>query len=126
MSRMIGYYEGWSTYTRSCDQFWPEQIPTGAYSHLNFAFASIDPTSFSVVPADDRDKQLYSRLTALKRQDPNLKVFISIGGWAFNDPGATRPIFGELAADETKQKAFFKSLVSFLSTYNFDGVDLDW
>lgn len=126
MTRMVGYYEGWSTYTRSCDQFYPEQIPNGAYSHINFAFASIDPKTFHVVPADDRDKLLYARTTALKQRDPNLQVFISIGGWSFNDPGPTRQVFGELAADTTKQAAFFKSLVSFLTTYNFDGVDLDW
>lgn len=104
----------------------PENVPTGVYTHLNFAFASIDPSTFQVVPADQGDVALYSRLTALKKKDPNLKVFIAIGGWAFNDPGPTASVFSALAADPALQKVFFSSLISFMSTYNFDGVDIDW
>ncbi len=42
ISRVVGYYEGWAA-RRSCQVFTPEDIPAGAYSHLNFAFAGIDP-----------------------------------------------------------------------------------
>lgn len=38
--RTIGYYEAWSS-TRSCDKMYPEGIPIGSYTHLNFAFAFI-------------------------------------------------------------------------------------
>ncbi len=38
--RTVAYYEGWSS-TRTCDQMYPEGIPIGAYTHLNFAFAFI-------------------------------------------------------------------------------------
>ena len=65
-------------------------------------------------------------MTDLKRRDKNLKVFIAIGGWAYNDPGPTRETLSRLAADPDKQKVFFKSVVSFINTYNFDGVDIDW
>jgi GH18 family chitinase len=34
--------------------------------------------------------------------------------------------FSDLAASEEAQKKFFRSLISFLSTYNLDGVDIDW
>ena len=43
------------------------------------AFASIDGNSFSVVPAADSDTDLYSRTTALKQTNPDLKIFISVG-----------------------------------------------
>jgi len=56
-----------------------------------------------------------------------LKVYISIGGWTFNDPEQpTRHVFSDLAASKTKQDAFFKSLKSFMSKHDFDGVDIDW
>lgn len=71
--RTIGYYEGWSV-TRSCDAMTPESIHWGAYTHVNFAFASIDPNSFVVVPADPGDLALYSRLTSLKSLVPGLQV----------------------------------------------------
>lgn len=62
----------------------------------------------------------------LKKKDPHLKIYIAIGGWAFNDPGPTQTTFSDLAASLPRQKAFIGSLLSFMSTYGFDGVDLDW
>jgi len=40
--------------------------------------------------------------------------------------GPSRSTFSDLAASDEKQKAFFKSLTSFMDTYGFDGVDIDW
>lgn len=71
--RTVGYYEGWSV-TRACDAMSPEAIPMGVYTHINFAFASIDPTTFEVVPADSGDVDLYTRLTNLKAIYPGLQV----------------------------------------------------
>ncbi|KAL6855621.1 hypothetical protein ACO1O0_006773 [Amphichorda felina] len=125
VSRVVGYYEGWAA-RRSCQAFMPEDVPLGVYTHLNFAFAGIDPVSYKIVPAQAEDVSLYSRLTKLKELDSALKVYIAIGGWTFNDPGRTFHTFSKLAADEAKQRVFFKSLISFMNTYNFDGVDIDW
>jgi GH18 family chitinase len=125
MKRVVGYYEGWAA-RRPCQAFMPEDVPLGVYTHLNFAFAGIDPHSYEIVPAQAEDIALYSRLTALKKLDSALKVYIAIGGWTFNDPGPTYRTFSELAADESKQRVFFKSLIRFMNTYNFDGVDIDW
>lgn len=122
---MVGYYEGWAA-NRPCNAFLPEQIPVGVYTHLNFAFASIDPITYEVRPASQADTRLYRRLTSLKRIDPDLKVLIAIGGWTFNDPGPTATTFSDIARSESAQRAFIKSLISFMSTYDFDGVDLDW
>lgn len=35
-------------------------------------------------------------------------------------------VFSDIARSETAQRAFFGSLLSFLNTYDFDGVDIDW
>jgi len=106
--------------------FLPEQIPIGVYTHINFAFAVIDPKTFKIAPSSPEDVNLYKRLTLLKKRDPNLKVYIAIGGWAFNDPGPTATTFSDLAASVPRQKAFMESVLSFMSTYGFDGLDLDW
>lgn len=71
--RTIGYYEGWGV-GRACDAMLPEQIPVPAYTHINFAFAMIDPVSFAVAPMSDGDVELYSRVTALKAIYPDLEV----------------------------------------------------
>lgn len=106
--------------------FWPEQIPIGIYSHINFAFAIIDPKTFKIAPSSPDDVNLYKRLMLLKQRDPGLKVYIAVGGWAFNDPGPTATTFSDLSASVPRQKVFMESLLSFMSTYGFDGIDLDW
>ncbi|KAK7958032.1 glycoside hydrolase family 18 protein [Apiospora saccharicola] len=124
--RTIGYYEGWST-TRACDGMYPENIPVGAYTHLNYAFAFIDPVSFAVAPMSELDKDLWPRFTALKETNPGLKTFISVGGWSMNDPDQpTAATFSTLAGSTDAQNKFAKSLINFMQTYGFDGVDIDW
>lgn len=104
----------------------PDQIPLGVYTHINYAFASIDPITFNIAPMDDFVGSLYKEVTALKRRSPGLEVWISIGGWSFNDPGPTATTFSDLAGSTSAQQAFFASLISFMSSNGFDGVDLDW
>lgn len=44
-----------------------------------------------------------------------------------NDPGQpTKDTFSALAASSSAQSKFFASLVNFMSTYGFDGTDIDW
>ncbi|KAJ6086050.1 glycoside hydrolase family 18 protein [Penicillium sp. IBT 16267x] len=124
--RSIGYYEGWSI-SRVCDAMTPEAIPVGAYTHLNYGFAYIDPDTFAVAPMSESDLGLYSRFTNLKESNTGLETWISIGGWSMNDADQpTATTLSDLAASSSAQKAFFKSLLSFMTTYGFDGVDIDW
>lgn len=60
----------------------PQSIPVGAYTHLNYAFAYIDPSSFAVAPMSESDLGLYSQVTNLKESNPGLQVWISIGKYA--------------------------------------------
>ena len=104
----------------------PNQIPLGVYTHLNYAFVSIDPTTFGIVNMDSFTGSLYSQITALKLKDPTLEVWVSVGGWSFNDPGSTATTFSTLSRDTNAQQAFFASLITFMVNNGFDGVDIDW
>ena len=104
----------------------PNQIPLGVYTHLNYAFVSIDPTTFRIVNMDSFTGSLYSQITALKLKDPTLEVWVSVGGWSFNDPGSTATTFSTLSRDTNAQQAFFASLITFMVNNGFDGVDIDW
>lgn len=104
----------------------PENVPLGYYSHINFAFASINPLLYTIEDMAPDVGALYQRVSALKLNQPDLQVWLSIGGWSFNDPGPTANTFSNLAGSTGAQEIFFASLISFLKTNNFDGVDLDW
>jgi chitinase len=141
-ARTIGYYEGWNherpcgseasprdfglDLLTACQAMAPEDIPLGYYTHINFAFSLIDPSTFHLMPMDDLTGSLYSRVTALKARDPDLEVWIAVGGWTFNDPGATRTTFSDLAKSESAQNAFFESLITTMIRNGFQGVDIDW
>jgi chitinase len=104
----------------------PEEIPLGFYTHINFAFALVDPDTYNIAPMGTDVAALYDRVTYLKELQPGLQVWITIGGWAMNDPGATQTTFSNLSASATAQANFFNSLVTFMVANNFDGVDIDW
>ncbi|KAF2855740.1 glycoside hydrolase family 18 protein, partial [Plenodomus tracheiphilus IPT5] len=105
VDKVIGYYESWSMTERSCNGLLPEEVPYGIYTHINFAFATINPTTYEVEATNGDAEDLMQRIGALKILQPDLKIWIAIGGWTFT---------------------FAKSLLSMMNTYGFDGVDIDW
>ena len=54
----------------------PEDIPLGAYTHINFAFALINPTTFRIDAMDSETAKMYKRVTKLKERQPGLEVWI--------------------------------------------------
>jgi chitinase len=43
----------------------PEDIPPGAYTHINFAFALINPTTLRIDAMDAETAKMYKRVTKL-------------------------------------------------------------
>jgi chitinase len=127
LSRVIGYYNSAGA-SRGCGGMIPLSFPQGVYTHVYFAFGSINPDTFEVIPAVSGDELLYPQLAALQVRDLGQQLWISIGGWDFSDSDApTATTFSDLAgADQTQQNAFFASLILFMTTWGFTGVDIDW
>ncbi|KAF2716673.1 glycoside hydrolase family 18 protein [Polychaeton citri CBS 116435] len=112
-SRIIGYYEAWN-WNKKCTGMQLKDIPVSSITHLHYAFAYIDPSSYEITTMDNTiPYDLFTGITSLKMQNPNLKVIISLGGWTFSD-------------DNTATQPFVDKLIDFMLNYGFDGVDLDW
>lgn len=120
---MIAYYQVANVRERQCNRITPSQIDTTGLTHLKLAFASIDPSSFSVVPGNAADEAIYEEFTALKSS--SLQTWIAIGGWDFNDPGPTRTTWSDLASSASSRATFISSLQSFMAKYGFQGTDID-
>ncbi|KAJ5510933.1 Glycoside hydrolase superfamily [Penicillium expansum] len=127
ITRVIGYYNS-AAATRSCGGMAPYSVPQGVYFHIYFAFGNFNPDTFEVIPMESSDKALYTQLAALQLRDLDQELWISIGGWDFSDSDkATATTFSDLVAATTaKQNVFFTSLINFMSTYGFVGMDIDW
>lgn len=118
--KRIGYYESW-TMNRKCSVWEPFMIDVTKWTHLNYAFALIDESTYEIGQMNSFDTALYGKLTDLKYKNPTLKVYISVGGW--DAGGAT---FSAMASTKANRAAFIQSTVKFIKTYVFDGVDISW
>ena len=58
-------------------------------------------------------------LLTLKKQNPRLKVIVSVGGWEADG-------FSDAALTEASRNAFAQSAVELLRAHRADGIDLDW
>ncbi|KAF3807414.1 Chitotriosidase-1 [Colletotrichum gloeosporioides] len=123
--RTIGYYQASNVRDRVCNRIAPSQIKTAGYSHLYFAFASIDPASFAVIPAQAADEPLMREFTALKKS--GLQTWVAVGGYDFSDKErSTHTTWHDLCASPAARAAFIASGKTFMDKYGFQGMDLDW
>jgi chitinase len=85
---------------------------------INFAFALVDPAGEVYLPGATAAASL-AGLTALRGDNPELKVLVSIGGW-----GADH--FSEAALTPESRARFTASAVRLMLEHGLDGIDIDW
>ncbi|KAH8175187.1 glycosyl hydrolases family 18 domain-containing protein [Sarocladium implicatum] len=122
----MGYYESWSTTERGCYNMLPEAVPYGMYTDIIFSFASINPTTFRATAVSRPTADYMRYISTIKLLQPDIRIWVALGGWAFNNPGLSQTTFSDLAASEANIEAFLDSLASMMREYRFDGVDIDW
>ncbi|KAK8103189.1 glycoside hydrolase family 18 protein [Apiospora sp. TS-2023a] len=123
---IIGYYESWKAYGSECGTMDPSQIPVEALDQVNFAFVYILPDTYDLYPMGKDDSTL-KRVTDAKTRNPEAKIWLSVGGWSFNDNGtSTQPVFSDIASTSENSARFADKVVSFMNQYGFDGIDIDW
>jgi chitinase len=96
----------------------PGQIHPRGMTRINYAFAAIQPGRLMVASADDATN--LAQLTALRKQNPSLRILISVGGW--NGSAS----FSDIALTPQSRAGFIQSTLDFLKSYDLDGVDVDW
>lgn len=110
--KIIGYVAGWR------DGWTTQKIDARKLTHINYAFADI--VDGKVSSYIDNDEHNFQVLDSLKDENPDLKILISVGGWARSK------FFSDAAFTEESREIFAESAVDFMKKYNLDGVDLDW
>lgn len=136
--RVVAYFPNWGTYGSHHQNMSVGDIPWDKVTHINHAFFTVD-SSFKIASTDsfaDFEKTFphsegWSQPNRLaghmgeykyyKSVNPNVKLFISVGGWTRGQN------FHAMAKTSASRKIFIDSVIDFLNTYPFvDGIDIDW
>ena len=131
--RIIAYFASWGDRPDK-GNYGVSSIPWNKLTHINYAFAAIGSNSkiqlldssaaiLNVYPGQNNAlpyKGQFNLFTVYKKQYPNVKTLISIGGWSKSGG------FYDMSATAKGRETFANSCVDFLHKYEFDGIDLDW
>jgi chitinase len=86
-------------------------------THLIWCFGHLDGDSMVVAPAQEK---VIRKMVGFKRQNPSLKVLLSLGGWG----GC--PTCSEVFSRAEGRTKFAESVRQLLKRTWSDGIDLDW
>lgn len=108
--RVVAYYAGRATMVDS--------FPIEKLTHIIFSFAHLKGNELHINNA--RDSATMQELIKLKRRNPELKVFISLGGWSGCAPCS------DVFSSKKGRKDFAISARQLCEYFDADGIDLDW
>ncbi|CAH0564615.1 unnamed protein product [Brassicogethes aeneus] len=114
------YITSWSQKRPGAGKFLPEDINPSLCTHIIYAFATIKDHKL-VEANEDKDPEMYERVIELREKNPDLKILLAIGGWAFGSSP-----FKELTGNTFRMNQFVYEAIEFLREYQFNGLDVDW
>ena len=127
----VGYFDGGGDVTAgpSGDI---NKLDVRQITHLNYSFGLVynnekDETNDALKDASKLHQIWLSqkvqddllKIPQLRKQNPNLKVLLSVGGWG------ARGFTGAAATKDTRA-VFIQSAQEIIAKYGLDGIDLDW
>lgn len=96
---------------------WSSIVPDPrTMTHINYAFGGVNSSHDGITLGGTGRLKM---LVGLKKQNPALKVLVSIGGWGAGG-------FSPMAADSAKRAKFAAACRALCTQYNLDGIDIDW
>jgi len=99
-------------------------------THINYSFQNLNEAGeCALETGTDPDKaaEVFGRLTALKKYNPNLRILFSLGGWAYtNDDSPSAVRYRDAASTAARRQKMAASCIGFMKRYGFDGIDIDW
>jgi chitinase len=110
---IIGYVGGFRGLVKT------DLIQARKLTHINYAFVDIKDNR-AWLHREATDTLNFRHLILLKKDNPSLKVLISIGGWTWSGR------FSDAVLTDTSRQRFAASAVSIIKKFDLDGIDIDW
>ena len=106
-------------------KYWSGKDVKGEYlTDLIISFAKINQDDWTIyLPdvdlPDSHFKNLWDEIEVIKSKTPNLRMHLSVGGWAGDG-------FSQMSAVPERRAKFIKSVMEVVRARNLDGIDIDW
>jgi chitinase len=108
--KVIAYYTGNAENIK--------QYPLDKLTHVIYSFLKLQNDTLTF--RDSLQRQTVLQLVDLKKDHPQLKIMVSVGGW-----GGCAPCSG-LFDTAARRQVFVNTAATLLKDYHIDGLDLDW
>lgn len=124
---VVCYYGSWAVYRPGLGKFDVENIDPFICTHIIYGFIGLgSDNKVKVLDAyndleENWGKGAMKRFTGLKSKNPELKAMVAIGGW---NEGSER--YSDMVGNAASRRTFIDSVLEFVPSQNFDGLDLDW
>nr|ATX68038.1 chitinase 9 [Tetranychus cinnabarinus] len=143
-NKIVCYLFTWAIYRTNPMNYGIDDVPGDLCTHLVYAYLGLDEKTneikfpdkyfdYNECASDDMTCQnkssseshslnrRFEKFADLRAKWPNLKIMVSVGGWLEN--GAK---YSLMISEKGSRQKFISSVMSFLSQYKLDGLDLDW
>jgi len=110
---IIGYVGGFRGLIKT------DLIDAKKLTHINYAFVDIKDNR-AWLHREATDTVNFRHLNQLKKQNPALKIMISIGGWTWSGK------FSDAVLSDTSRQQFAASAIDIVRKFDMDGIDIDW
>lgn len=147
--RIVGYFTSWRTGVDGSPSYLVSDIPWDKVTHVNYAFAAVDTSTSTVqlgsgannpdtglswpaIPAAAMDPALpykghFNLLAQYKKKYPDVKIMLSVGGWAGSTGFYTATTNANGTLNQAGINTLADSMVATLRQYTFfDGIDVDY
>ncbi|KAL1140906.1 hypothetical protein AAG570_000834 [Ranatra chinensis] len=121
------YLAVWSIYRHGNGMFRTSDLEADLCTHFVYAYLGINETTYEIASIDDwgdnkhENVGMVAKVVDLKKENPNLKVLVSVGGWS---EGSIK--FSTIAASAGKRRKFIDSVFNYLKAKNLDGIEIAW
>jgi chitinase len=95
------------------------KIDAKKLTHINYAFVDVKD-SMAWLTNIATDTINFRKLNELRKDNPDLKILISIGGWSWSEN------FSDAVLTASSRKKFAETSAAIVDKHNLDGVDIDW